>query len=85
MIKGIENKINIKLHHWSSSKYVDHGLKTHCWFRCALTGKTVNLEIIQEIVSKYDLKIEIGGGVRSLDSVKQYVETVGKSNFRGSY
>ena len=40
----------------------------------ALTGKTVNLDIIQEIVSKYDLKIEIGGGVRSLDSVKQYID-----------
>ena len=40
----------------------------------ALTGKTVNLETIKEIVSKYDLKIEIGGGVRSLDSVKQYID-----------
>ncbi|MDC0447867.1 HisA/HisF-related TIM barrel protein, partial [Pelagibacteraceae bacterium] len=40
----------------------------------ALTGKTVNLDVIQEIVSKYDLKIEIGGGVRSLDSIKQYVD-----------
>ena len=41
----------------------------------ALTGKTVNLDVIKEIVSKYDLKIEIGGGVRSLDSIKQYVDT----------
>ena len=41
----------------------------------ALTGKTVNLDIIKEIVSKYDLKIEIGGGVRSLDSIKQYIDT----------
>tara|TARA_B100000886_G_scaffold279042_1_gene203081 strand:+ start:165 stop:890 length:726 start_codon:yes stop_codon:yes gene_type:complete len=40
----------------------------------ALTGKTVNLDTIQEIVSKYDLKIEIGGGVRSLNSVKQYID-----------
>ena len=40
----------------------------------ALTGKTVNLKIIQEIVNKFDLKIEIGGGVRSLDSVKQYID-----------
>ena len=31
------------------------------------------LDIIQEIVNKYDLKIEIGGGVRSLDSIKQYI------------
>ena len=41
----------------------------------ALTGKTVNLDIIKEIVSKYDLKIEIGGGVRSIDSIKQYIDT----------
>ena len=33
----------------------------------------MNLEIIKEIVSKYDLKIEIGGGVRSIDSIKQYI------------
>ena len=40
----------------------------------ALTGKTVNLGVIQEIVSKYDLKIEIGGGIRSIDSIKQYID-----------
>ena len=33
------------------------------------------LDIIKEIVSKYDLKIEIGGGVRSLESIKQYIDT----------
>ena len=41
----------------------------------ALTGNTVNLKTIQEIVNKYDLEIEIGGGVRSLESIKKYVET----------
>ena len=40
----------------------------------ALTGKTVNLDIIKEIVSKYDLKIEIGGGIRTADSIKQYID-----------
>ncbi len=40
----------------------------------ALTGKTVNLDIIQDIVSKYNLKIEVGGGVRSLDSIKKYID-----------
>ena len=38
----------------------------------ALTGKTVNLDIIQEIVNKFDLKIEVGGGIRSLESIKRY-------------
>ena len=40
----------------------------------ALTGKIVNLDIIKEIVSKYDLKIEVGGGVRNMESVKQYID-----------
>ena len=60
-----------------AGKYKDHGFKNlHIVdLDGALTGKTVNLDIIKEIVSKYDLKIEIGGGVRSLDSIKQYVDT----------
>jgi len=59
-----------------AAKYRDHGFKNlHIVdLDGALTGKTVNLDIIQEIVSKYDLKIEIGGGVRSLDSIKQYID-----------
>ena len=40
----------------------------------ALTGRTVNLDIIQEVVSKHDLKIEIGGGVRTLDSIRKYLD-----------
>ena len=40
----------------------------------ALTGKTVNLEIIKEIINKYDFKVEVGGGVRSLGAISQYVE-----------
>ena len=60
-----------------AAKYKDHGFKNlHIVdLDGALTGKTVNLDIIQEIVSKYDLKIEIGGGVRSLDSIKQYIDS----------
>tara|TARA_Y100000816_G_scaffold141317_1_gene100126 strand:+ start:377 stop:1102 length:726 start_codon:yes stop_codon:yes gene_type:complete len=40
----------------------------------ALTGETVNLDIIKEIVKKFDLKIEVGGGVRSIDSIKKYTD-----------
>ena len=64
-----------------AGKYKDHGFKNlHIVdLDGALTGKTVNLETIKEIVSKYDLKIEIGGGVRSLDSIKKYIDVgVGK-------
>ena len=59
-----------------AGKYKDHGFKNlHIVdLDGALTGKTVNLDIIQEIVSKYDLKIEIGGGVRNIDSIKQYID-----------
>ena len=59
-----------------AGKYKDYGFKNlHIVdLDGALTGKTVNLDIITEIVSKYDLKIEIGGGVRSIDSIKQYID-----------
>ena len=59
-----------------AGKYKDYGFKNlHIVdLDGALTGKTVNLDIIKEIVSKYDLKIEIGGGVRSIDSIKQYID-----------
>jgi phosphoribosylformimino-5-aminoimidazole carboxamide ribotide isomerase len=60
-----------------AGKYKDYGFKNlHIVdLDGALTGKTVNLDIIQQIVSKYDFKIEIGGGVRSLDSIKQYIDS----------
>ena len=59
-----------------AGKYKDYGFKNlHIVdLDGALTGKTVNLDIIQEIVGKYDLKIEIGGGVRNLDSIKKYLD-----------
>ena len=60
-----------------AAKYKDHGFKNlHIVdLDGALIGKTVNLDIIKEIVSKYDLKIEIGGGVRNIESIKQYIES----------
>ena len=60
-----------------AAKYKDHGFKNlHIVdLDGALTGKTVNLDIIEEIVSKYDFKIEIGGGVRKTESIKQYIDT----------
>ena len=60
-----------------ANKYKDYGFKNlHIVdLDGALTGNTVNLDIIQEIVRKYDLKIEVGGGVRSLDSIKKYVDS----------
>ena len=40
----------------------------------ALTGETVNLDIIQGIVKKFNLKIEIGGGIRNLESIQKYTD-----------
>ena len=59
-----------------AEKYKDHGFKNlHIVdLDGALTGETVNLDIINEIVSKFDLKIEIGGGVRNFESIKKYTD-----------
>ena len=59
-----------------AGKYKDHGFKNlHIVdLDGALTGKIVNLDIIQEIVSKYDLKVEIGGGIRNIESIKKYID-----------
>jgi len=59
-----------------AGKYKDYGFKNlHIVdLDGALTGETVNLDIIQEIVSRFNLKIEIGGGVRSFESIKKYTD-----------
>ena len=60
-----------------AAKYKDHGFRNLHIIDLdgALTGKTVNLDTIKEIVSKYNFKIEIGGGVRNIESIKKYVDT----------
>jgi len=67
-------------------KYKDSGFKNlHIVdLDGALTGETVNLDIIQEIVTKFDLKIEIGGGVRSFESIKKYLDTGAEKVILGS-
>ena len=40
----------------------------------ALEGSLVNLKIIKEIVMKFNFKIEIGGGIRSKDSVVRLLD-----------
>ncbi len=59
-----------------AGKYKDHGFKNlHIVdLDGALAGETVNLDIIQEIVNKFDLKIEIGGGIRNFESIQKYIE-----------
>ena len=78
LIKGdFKNKTEYKTSPVDQArKYKDHGFKNlHIVdLDGALTGKTVNLDIINEIVNKFDLKIEIGGGIRTTDSIKQYID-----------
>ena len=59
-----------------AGKFKDHGFKNlHIVdLDGALTGETVNLDIIQDIVGKFDLKIEVGGGIRSIDSIQKYID-----------
>ena len=40
----------------------------------ALTGKLVNLEIIKDIIKKLNIPIQIGGGIRSIDKIKAYID-----------
>ena len=69
-----------------AGKYQEHGFKNlHIVdLDGALTGETVNLNIIQEIVSKFDLKIEIGGGIRNLESIQKYTEVGAEKVILGS-
>jgi len=78
LVKGdFENKTEYKLSPVEqASKYKDYGFKNlHIVdLDGALTGETVNLDIIQEIVNKFDLKIEIGGGIRNFESIQKYTD-----------
>ena len=59
-----------------AGKYKEHGFKNlHIVdLDGALTGKIINLDIIQEIVGKFDLKVEVGGGIRTIDSIQKYTD-----------
>ena len=40
----------------------------------ALSGELVNLGVIENIVKKLNISIEIGGGIRSIDKIKAYID-----------
>ena len=79
LVKGnFENKTEYKTSPVDQAKkYKDHGFKNlHIVdLDGALTGETVNLNIIQDIVSKFNLKIEIGGGIRNSNSIQKYIDS----------
>ena len=78
LIKGdFDNKTEYQISPVEQAgKYKDHGFKNlHIVdLDGALTGETVNQNIIKDIVIKFDLKVEIGGGIRNLDSIKKYID-----------
>ena len=78
LVKGnFENKTEYKTSPVDQAKkYKDHGFKNlHIVdLDGALTGETVNLNIIQDIVSKFNLKVEIGGGIRNSNSIQKYID-----------
>ena len=59
-----------------AGKYKDHGFKNlHIVdLDGALTGEIVNLDIIHDIVTKFNLKVEVGGGIRNSDSIQKYID-----------
>ena len=59
-----------------AGEFKDHGFKNlHIVdLDGALTGETVNLDIIQDIVGKFDLKVEVGGGIRNSKSIQKYFD-----------
>ena len=78
LIKGdFDNKTEYEMSPIDQAcKYKKHGFKNlHIVdLDGALTGETVNLDIIQNITSKFDLKVEIGGGIRNFESIQKYID-----------
>ena len=69
-----------------AAKYKDHGFQNlHIVdLDGALAGKTVNLDIIQDIINKFNLKVEVGGGIRNHDSIQKYIDAGAEKIILGS-
>ena len=69
-----------------AGRYKDYGFKNlHIVdLDGALTGETINIDIIKNIVGKFDLKVEIGGGIRNIESVKKYIDAGAEKVILGS-
>ncbi len=69
-----------------AGKYKEHGFKNlHIVdLDGALTGETTNQDIIKDIIVKFDLKVEIGGGIRNFDSIQKYIDAGAEKVILGS-
>ena len=78
LIKGdFDNKTEYEISPIDQAgRYKDHGFKNLHIIDLdgALKGEAINKDIIYDIASKYDLEIEIGGGIRTIDSIKKYTK-----------
>ena len=78
LIKGdFDNKTEYEISPIEQAgKFKDHGFKNlHIVdLDGALTGVTVNLDIIKDIIGKFNLNIEVGGGIRNFESIKKYTD-----------
>ena len=78
LVKGdFENKTEYEMSPIEQAgKYKDYGFKNlHIVdLDGALTGETVNQNVIKDIVAKFDLKVELGGGIRNLDNIQKYID-----------
>jgi len=88
LVKGdFDNKTEYKMSPVEQAgKYKDHGFKNlHIVdLDGALTGETTNLDIIKDIVGKFDLKVEVGGGIRNFDSIQKYIDSGSEKIILGS-
>ena len=88
LVKGeFDNKIEYDLSPVEQAKkYQDHGFKNlHIVdLDGALTGQTINLDIIQDIISRFDLKVEVGGGIRNFENIKKYIDIGAEKVILGS-
>ena len=88
LIKGdFDNKTEYEISPTEQAKkYKEHGFKNlHIVdLDGALTGEVINLNIIQDIINKFDLKVEIGGGIRNLNNIKKYIEVGAEKVILGS-
>ena len=78
LVKGdFDNKTEYKVSPVAQAeKFKDHGFRNlHIVdLDGALSGKAVNQDIIEDIIVKFDLKVEIGGGIRNFDNIQKYID-----------
>ena len=69
-----------------AGKYKDHGFKNlHVVdLDGALNGEIVNIDIIKDIISKFNIKVEVGGGIRNFESIQKYVHIGAEKVILGS-